>query len=122
MMTDDGRDHIIQRRQMTDDTDGSFYMSFDDLIFLIRKLCRLIQDRLRNTDLSDIMEKSRLTDHLYDIRIQMQCLCKLGSIIRHIFGMLEGIMVLCINRCCQGIDRGFIFLINMLMIGLAFLP
>ena len=116
-MTDNRRDNIIQRRKVTDDPDGRLHMTFHDLILFIRKLAFLVQDMLRDPDLSNIMKKRRLTDDLHHFRCIVQRLRKTCCVISHIVGMSEGIMIFGINGCSQRIDRGFIGLINMFMIG-----
>ena len=89
-------------------------MALNHIVLFIRQPAGLIQNILRYTDFTDIVKQRRLADHLNGIHIHIQGFRNGRCVIRHIIGMAEGIMILCVNSRRKGKYRGFIFLVDML--------
>ncbi len=75
-------------------------MRFHNLELLLGQLARLVQNRLGYTDFPDVVQQCRLPDNLHRVVVQPARIAQLRSIVSHIFGMVEGIVVFSVY--CRG--------------------
>ena len=97
---------------MAYDFHGCLHMAFHGTVLLIRQFSGFIQYVFRYPYFSDIVKQGRLLKNLLVFLAGFQGLSHGMGVVGHILGMLECIMVLCVNGSCQGIDGGSILRIH----------
>ena len=75
MMSDNCGNYIIQRWQMADDPNGILHMRLHDLVFRWSQSPRFVENVLRNTDFTNIVEQRGFSDHLHMVAVQIACFC-----------------------------------------------
>jgi len=76
-------------------------MAFDLPPFLLIEHAVFIQNRIRNTDLPDIVQQPGCADYIDPFRGQFHRLCHRNSILADFSGMTVSIVVFGVNCCSQ---------------------
>ena len=80
--------------------DGVFFYK---VVFIIGQLCRFVQERIRDTDLSDVVKVSSPFQIQDLLRCPAQLLCDQGRILCNPVGMTAGVRILCLNGGGKGL-------------------
>src|SRR5690606_13956696 len=77
----------------------------DDLVFLVRKAARLVEDAAGNGDLADVVKERRTIDALHGLRRKAHLLGDRPGEVGHPFRVLRRIGILGVDGADKGADR-----------------
>ena len=102
MMVGTAFGHVIQQREILQDLRSFQGVGLHDRVFLIRQPGRLVQNIVRNSDLSDVMHPCRPFDLVAFLLVHAVLLGNCPGIQRHTVTVFTGPLVLGVHRAGDG--------------------
>ena len=100
--------HLLQmrnHRNVLQNVDSHNGVAFHQIVFCLCKLSGLVQNILRNSDFSDVMQIRTVLQIPDFLRRPAQLRCNLRRILCHSLRMTAAVFILGFNRCRQGLHH-----------------